>query len=165
MNLKSLLKKITLPEILVLAVFVLYLVFPVSTPSDLAPYIESPLGMLVIFAIAIGLFVYTNPCLGVLFLFVAYTLLRRSTVVKNTTHYVQHTKSSNQKSSDAEKQIIDATPPHEEPRNANPGSSQPITLEEEVVMERAPIGKTEKLAIIQTSFKPVATNTVGSSAV
>lgn len=163
MNLKSLLKKITLPEILVLAVFVLYLVFPVSTPSGLSPYIESPLGMLCIFAIAIGLFVYTNPCLGVLFLFVAYTLLRRSTVVKNTTHYVQHTKSSNQKSSDAEKQITDATPPHEEPRNANPGSSQPITLEEEVVMERAPIGKTEKIAIIQTSFKPVATNTDGSS--
>jgi len=162
MNLKSLLKKITLPEILVLAVFVLYLVFPVSTPSDLAPYIESPLGMLCIFVIAIGLFVYTNSCLGVLFLFVAYTLLRRSTVVKNTTHYVQHTKSSDQKSSDAEKQIMDATP-HEEPRNANPSATQPVTLEEEVVMERAPIGKTEKLAIVQTTFKPVATNTVGSS--
>jgi hypothetical protein len=162
MNLKSLLKKITLPEILVLAVFVLYLVFPVSTPSDLAPYIESPLGMLCIFAIAIGLFVYTNPCLGVLFLFVAYTLLRRSTVVKNTTHYVQHTKSSNQKSSDAEKQIMDATP-HEEPRNANPSATQPVTLEEEVILERAPIGKTEKLAIVQTTFKPVATNTIGTS--
>ncbi len=162
MNLKSLLKKITLPEILVLAVFVLYLVFPVSTPSDLAPYIESPLGMLCIFAIGIGLFVYTNPCLGVLFLFVAYTLLRRSTVVKNTTHYVQHTKSSNQKNSDAEKQIADATP-HEEPRNANPSATQPVTLEEEVILERAPIGKTEKLAIVQTTFKPVATNTIGTS--
>jgi len=162
MNLKSLLKKITLPEILVLAVFVLYLVFPVSTPSDLAPYIESPLGMLCIFAITIGLFVYTNPCLGVLFLFVAYTLLRRSTVVKNTTHYVQHTKSSNQKNSDAEKQISDATP-HEEPRNANPSATQPVTLEEEVILERAPIGKTEKLAIVQTTFKPVATNTIGTS--
>ena len=162
MNLKSLLKKITLPEILVLAVFVLYLVFPVSTPSDLAPYIESPLGMLCIFAITIGLFVYTNPCLGVLFLFVAYTLLRRSTVVKNATHYVQHTKSSNQKNSDAEKQISDATP-HEEPRNANPSATQPVTLEEEVILERAPIGKTEKLAIVQTTFKPVATNTIGTS--
>jgi len=163
MDLKSLLKKISLPEILVLVVFVLYLVFPVSTPSSLSPYIESPLGLLTIFSITIGLFVYTHPFLGVLYLFVAYTLLRRSAVVKNTTHYVQHTKTAAQKGSDAEKQVMDATPPQEEARNVNPGASQPVSLEEEIVMERAPIGKSEKLAIVQTSFKPVATNTIGTT--
>lgn len=165
MNLKLLLKKITLPEILVLVVFVLYLVFPVSTPSELAPYIESPLGLLTIFAITVGLFLHTHPFLGVLYLFVAYTLLRRSSVVKNTAQYVQVTKTSTQKMSDVKKQVTEATPPQEEVRNVNPDSTQPITLEEEVVMQRAPIGKNEKITIMQTTFKPVATNTIGASMV
>jgi hypothetical protein len=165
MNLKLLLKKITLPEILVLVVFVLYLVFPVSTPSGLAPYIESPLGLLSIFAITVGLFLYTHPFLGVLYLFVAYTLLRRSAVVKNTSQYVEVTRTPAQKILDVKKQVAEATPPQEEARNVNPGSTQPITLEEEVVMQRAPIGKNEKITIMQTTFKPVATNTIGASMV
>ena len=67
--------------------------------------------------------------------------------------------------SDVKNQVTEATPPQEEVRNVNPGSTQPITLEEEVVMQRAPIGKNEKITIIQTTFKPVATNTIGASMV
>jgi len=162
MNFRSLLKRVTLPEVLVLVVFIMYLVFPVSTPSGLSPYIESPFGLLVIFAITVALFVYSHPVLAVLYLFVAYTLLRRSAVVKHTVHYVRETKTSEQKQVAAEKQVAEATPT-EEPRNVRPGSTQPVTLEEQIVLERAPIGKSEKITFMQTTFKPVATNTTGAS--
>lgn len=162
MNFKSL-KNITLPESLVLVVFVLYLIFPINTPSSISPYVESPIGLLVIFAITVSLFVYSHPVLAVLYLFVAYTLLRRSATVKNNVNFVQYTKTTKQNQNDASKQVVDATPPTEEPRNINPGGSQPVTLEEEIVLEKAPIGVSDKIAFIQSSYKPVATNTNGVS--
>ena len=91
MKFKNLLKTIKPAEIIVLVIFVLYVIFPVPTPSLMSPYIESPLGLLVLFCIAVALFVYSNPAVGILFIFVAYTLLRRSATVKNETHYVQYT--------------------------------------------------------------------------
>ena len=72
MKFKNLLKTTKPAEIVVLVIFILYLIFPVTTPSALSPYIESPLGLLVLFCVTIGLFVYSHPVLGVLFIFVAY---------------------------------------------------------------------------------------------
>ena len=163
MNFRSLLKRATLPEILVLVVFIMYLVFPVPTPSGLSPYIESPFGLLVIFAVTVALFVYSHPVLAVLYLFVAYTLLRRSAVAKHEVHYVRQTKTAEQNNVAVEKQVAEATPPMEEPRNVRPGSNQPVTLEEQIVQERAPIGRSEKIAFMQSTFKPVSTNTTGAS--
>ena len=91
MKFKNLLKTIKPAEILVLVIFVLYLILPVSTPSIMSPYIESPMGLLLIFGLTISLFIYSHPILGVLFIFVAYTLLRRSSTVKNSDNYVQYT--------------------------------------------------------------------------
>ena len=162
MNFKSL-KKIDMYEALILVVFVLYLIFPITTPSSISPYIESPIGLLVIFSISIALFVYSHPCLAVLYLFVAYTLLRRSATVQNNVNFVQYTKTTKQNKNEAKKQVADATPPTEEPRNVNPGSSQPVTLEEEIVSEKSPIGVSDKISFVQSSYKPVATNTNGVS--
>jgi hypothetical protein len=65
-------------EIVALVFFILYLVFPVQTPSYAASYVESPLGIALIVTITVALFLYSNPLLAVLFVFVGYTLLRRS---------------------------------------------------------------------------------------
>ena len=162
MKFKNLLKSIKPAEILVLVIFVLYLIFPVSTPSIMSPYIESPLGLLVIFALTVSLFIYCNPALAVLFVLVAYTLLRRSATVQNTTHYVQYTKTEAEKKYEAEKQVQEATP-KEEPRNIEAGSDQPVTLEEEIVQERAPIGRSEPVQFLQSSYKPVASNAGSAS--
>ena len=108
MNFKNLIKTIKPAEILVLVVFMLYLVFPIATPSAMSPYIESPLGLLVIFCITVSLFLYSHPALGVLYLLVAYTLLRRSAVVQNTTRYVQHTKSDMEKRENIRTQVEEA---------------------------------------------------------
>jgi len=165
MDFKKLVKSIKPAEILVLVTFVLYLVFPVTTPSAISPYVESPLGLLVIFCITVALFLYSHPVLGVLYIFVAYTLLRRSAVIHNKTHYVQYTKTESEKRGEVKKQINDATPPVEEARNAEVGSDQPVTLEEELANDRAPIGRSDPIQYLQSSYKPVATNVNGTASV
>ena len=97
-------KSMSVPEILVLVVFILYLIFPVSTPSGFNPYIESPLGITVLFCIIVSLFLYSHPVVAVVYLFVAYTLLRRSAVVHPKTSYVQYTEDTNVKMKEAQQE-------------------------------------------------------------
>lgn len=163
MNFKNLVKKTKPAEILVLVIFILYLILPVTTPSKLSPFIESPIGLLFLLCIAIGLFVYSHPVLGVLFIFVAYTLLRRSASVRNSSHYVRHTKETSEKLSDAQKQVTEATPPQEEPRTVDIKVKEDVTLEEQIVQERAPIGRSDPVQFLQSSYKPVSTNVDGST--
>jgi len=157
------LKKVKPVEILVFIVFALYLVFPVTTPSTLSPYIESPLGLLVLFCAMVAMFVYSSPVLAILFVFVAYTLLRRSATVRNKAHYVQQTKETGAKKRDVQKQVDAATPPTETPRTVDIKIKQETTLEEEVVQERAPIGRSEPVNFLHSSYKPVSTNVAGSA--
>ena len=157
------LKKVKPVEILVFIVFALYLVFPVTTPSALSPYIESPLGLLVLFCAMVAMFVYSSPVLAVLFVFVAYTLLRRSATVRNKTHYIQTTKETSEKKRDVQKQVNEATPPTEEPRTVDIRIKDEPSLEEMVVQERAPIGRSEPVNFLHSSYKPVSTNVAGSA--
>jgi len=152
---KSLMKSISLIEILVLVIMVVYLVFPIHTPAALAPYVESPLGMISILLITIGLFVYASPILAVLYVFVGYTLLRRSAAVKPIMNIPS----------------VPLAPTHVEyvheevVQNVNMPPLSPDTLEEEVVAKMAPVGKGEVFEIVTTSFKPVATNVRGAAPV
>ncbi len=163
MKLTNLLKKIKPAEIFVLVVFILYLVFPVTTPHMLSPYIESPLGLLVLFCLIVAMFVYCNPVLGVVFIFVAYTLLRRSTSVRNKVHYAETTKETDVKKKEVQMQVDEATPPGEVPRTVDISVKEETTLEEEVVEERAPIGRSEPLNFLHSSYKPVSTNIEGAA--
>lgn len=158
-------KSMSVPEILVLVVFILYLIFPVSTPSGFNPYIESPLGITVLFCIIVSLFLYSHPVVAVVYLFVAYTLLRRSAVVHPKTSYVQYTEDTNVKMKEAQQEINDATPPHHKPKNVKVKGPQPVSLEEEIVAEKAPVGVSDKITILETSYLPVSTNVTGSSPV
>jgi len=165
MGKSSLVKKIHVPEMLVLVVFILYLIFPVSTPSALNPYIESPLGVIVLLAIILALFIYSHPIVAILFVFVAYTLLRRSSVVTPSTSYVQYTKPHEVLMVEAEQEIKEATPPQNKPQKADLAKKQPRTLEEEIVNTKAPVGKSEKITFMESSYLPVSTNLAGTSSV
>jgi len=72
---KKPLKKI---EIVTLVIFLVFLFFPFRIPASLASLINSPLGFLVIFVIIVFLFVKAHPAVAVLYLLVAYELVRRS---------------------------------------------------------------------------------------
>jgi len=69
------LKKI---EMVTLVIFLIFLFFPFRIPASLASLINSPLGFLVIFVIIVFLFIKAHPAVAVLYLFVAYELVRRS---------------------------------------------------------------------------------------
>jgi uncharacterized membrane protein (DUF485 family) len=65
-------------DITLFIVFIVYIILPIGTPDFLAGYVNSPLGMLFMFVVTVFLFLYTNPILAVLYIFVAYELIRRS---------------------------------------------------------------------------------------
>ena len=132
-------KSITPVDAVLLILFIIYLVFPIATPDFLAGVIDTPLGMIIIFAITISLFVYTNPILGILCIFVAYELLRRSSKQTGASAYVQYTPTQAKR--------------NQEMKNMNPPAA--TSLEEEIVQKMAPIGHSDKNVYIESSFKPV----------
>ena len=137
----------------VIAIFIVYIIFPIGTPVFLAPYIESPLGMIVIFCITVFLFIYSNPILAVLYVFVAYELLRRSTKAIRPapqSNYIQYTQPEVKKETELKK-MKDELP------------IENTTLEEVIVANMAPIGKSEPITFSAATFKPVATNVQGAS--
>lgn len=137
-------------EIAALVIFIIYLVFPFDTPSFLVGTVNTPLGLLVMFIITLYLFFYTNPVLGIVYIFVAYELLRRSSAQTG-----QHISA-------------DSTPTEQERQmdmlTMNPPSPiTNVTLEEEVIQKMNP-ARAEFLAGGNTSsFKPVTEKYVGAS--
>jgi uncharacterized membrane protein (DUF485 family) len=134
-------------ETILLVVFILYIVLPIQTPNFLAGAIDSSLGMLSIFIITVYLFFHVNPILAVVYIFVAYELLRRSANRPGNVHLMQY--SPTQAKKDAELQAM------------NPVRSG--TLEEEVILKMAPIGHSDPSIFTSSAYKPVADNIKNAS--
>lgn len=145
----AVLRTMSMSEMILLAIMIIYIVLPFRTPDWLAPYVASPLGMVVLFCVTVSLFVYTNPVLGVLYILVAYEALRRSTSISKQVVIVENTPTQ-------EKKDIDL-------RLMNPEKEK--TVEEEIIEIRAPIGKAVPTEYIMSSFKPVADKLEGASLV
>ena len=145
----SYLKSISPVDLVLFVLFGLYVIFPMDIPSMLASSINSALGMIVLFCMAVYFFMYRNPLLGVVFIFVAYELIRRSSAITGRTAIIQYTPSQNKK--DAE--MVAMNPPKE------------TTLEEDMVELRAPIGKSAVSEYIDSSYKPIADKVEGASLV
>jgi hypothetical protein len=65
-------------EYALLAAFIVYIILPVSMPAFISTIINNPVGYIVLFLIAIFLFFYSHAILAIVFIIVAYELLRRS---------------------------------------------------------------------------------------
>jgi hypothetical protein len=123
-------------------VFFVFIVFPIGVPESISKMVDSSLGMLSIFIVTVFLFLYTHPVLAILYVFVAYELIRRSSRVTGKTAYIQYT-------------------PTQEKRDAYMKAMNPpkiFTLEEEMVSQMAPIivPDTTPSQHVETSFRPVA---------
>ena len=163
LNLKSF-QKMSPPEFVLLGVFIVYILFPISTPMEIAPLIDSPLGYVSIFVITLLLFVYTSPVLGVLYIFVAYELIRRSSLQGNHIQNPQQLSGENSTQympTHVPKVVTTQSVKDAEMASMNP--SRETTLEEEIVELRAPIGKSDPVKYTESSFKPVAHKLVGAS--
>jgi predicted membrane protein len=124
-------------ELILLVLFAIYLLFPISTPRILAPYIDSTMGLCVVFALIVFMFLYSHPLLAILFILVAYELVRRSSLITGRTAYIQYTPTQEKK--DAKMRAMN--PPQE------------VTLEQDMVAKMAP-----QLAVdndmMDVAFKP-----------
>jgi hypothetical protein len=171
MNLFNKVKSFSPLDILLIIVFIVYIVFPIATPDVLKPYIDSPLGIIFLFVVTISLFVYTNPILGVLYILVAYEVLRRNSVITRpaTTRmdgdsswytdpvaYVNNVKPS---------AIAMAAEPNKDEQLKAMNPRKQMTLEEEIVKIRAPVGVSEQSAYINSAYKPVADKVYGGGSV
>jgi hypothetical protein len=78
--LRNLFTKKHMPELLLSVLFVVYLVMGFNIPENIASMIDSTIGKIVVSLIALMLFAYTNPILGVLGLLVAYQLIKGSSI-------------------------------------------------------------------------------------
>lgn len=148
------LKKFGVFDIILLALFVIYVVFPVHTPQWLVPLIDSPIGMVAIFAVTLSLFVYRSPILGVLFIFVAYELLRRNHYVAPASPIVADTLYSANR---VPQKVPTQSEKNAELQNMNP--PKPATLEEEVIAKESPVGVSRLPAGMDTTFHPTSDKT------
>jgi len=69
-----------MPELLLSVLFVVYLVMDFKMPESVATIIDTPIGKIAVGLVALLLFGYSNPVLGVLALLVAYQMIRRASV-------------------------------------------------------------------------------------
>jgi hypothetical protein len=143
------LKKFGVLDIILLALFVIYIVFPVQSPQWLVPLIDSPFGMLVMFVVTLSLFVYRSPILGVLYIFVAYELLRRN-----------HHSAPSSPDLPSTEYVVNREPkaiPTQAEKNAELQTLNPLqsgTLEEEIVAKETPVGVSQLPIGMETSFHP-----------
>ena len=134
-------------EILLFIIFVSYLIFPIKTPFFLAGMIDSTFGIIGIFVVIIYLFFYANPILAILYIFVAYELIRRSSEVTGRVSVIQYT-------------------PSQARMDANLVEMNPVkstTLEEDIIRNMAPIPQSGMQ--VETTFRPVAEYIHGGSPV
>lgn len=134
-------------EIGTLVLFILFIIFPFKLPLDIANIFDSSIGLVILFIVAIYLFFYTNPILGVIFILVAYEIVSRSSVTTGGNYIIRDNTTQEMKDVELEKM--------------NPVQS--ITLEEELINKMAPARNEFIKGDISNDFKPVTNGTVGAS--
>jgi hypothetical protein len=79
-NLNSLFDKKHMPQTALSVLFILYLVLGYQIPESISTVIDSTPGKVIVAVIALILFAYSNPVLGVLSLLVAYQLIKSASI-------------------------------------------------------------------------------------
>jgi hypothetical protein len=141
----SLFKKEHMSELVLVILLILYLILGFKTPEPIASMIDSLVGKIVIFIIVIYLFMNCNPILAVLSLFVAFDLIRRSSMATGIDALQRYAPSEEKKSS-----------------QFTAFNQFPYTLEQEVVAKMAPIMKSGS-SLSQASYKPLLDNLYDAS--
>jgi hypothetical protein len=141
----GLFKKEHMGELTLAILFIIYLIMGYKTPEPVANMVDSIVGKIVIILIVIYMFMYNNPILAILALFVAFDLMRRSSVSTGI---------------DALKRYA---PTEEKKMSQFSAFNQfPYTLEQEVVKKMAPIVQSGS-SMSKASYKPLLDNLYDAS--
>jgi hypothetical protein len=142
-------------EVVLFVVFVLYLIFPVQTPSFLTQYINSNIGIAIIIILTLYMLFYTTPILAILTVFIAYELLRRSHVIRTAGNHLRQPQRSliehNHSQWKKDVELKKMNPPVE------------TTLEEQVISMMAPLGKSESVSFLDAAYSPNQDRIAGAS--
>lgn len=76
----TLFDKKNMPQLVLSVLFIIYLVMGYKLPANVATAVDSTVGKVVVVVIALMLFAYSNPILGVLALLVAYQLIKGASI-------------------------------------------------------------------------------------
>ena len=134
---QDLFKKKNMGELLLAILFIVYLIMGYPTPTILANVIGTSYGTVVVILIALLLFAYTNPILGVLAFFVAYNLINSSS-------------NGNALGSNA------GMPTEQQKYSEMTSYNQyPYTLEQEMVTKMAPLNNADPSKTEKYTFNPV----------
>lgn len=134
-------------ELALAILLIVYLVLGFRTPDAIAGMVDTLVGKIVLFVIVIFLFLHANPLLAVLALFVAFDLMRRSSVATGI-------------------DALQKFAPSEEKRTSQftAYNQFPYTLEQEVVAKMAPMVSAGS-SLTQASYKPMLDNLYDASPV
>jgi hypothetical protein len=133
-------------QFLLLIIFVVYIVFNVKTPEPLASMIDSTLGYVIIIALFALLAINLNPIVTVVGIFAIYLLFKRSSISTGSLAMTNFLPTENVKS-----------------QNLSAFNQFPVTLEEEVVQQMAPLQPGPSMA--PKSFIPIMDNVHNASGV
>ena len=141
----SLFKKEHIGELTLAILFIIYLIMGYKTPEPVATVIDSIVGKIVVILIVIYMFMHTHPILAVLALFVAFDLIRRSSVTTGIDALKRYAPTEEKKSS-----------------QFSAFNQYPYTLEQEVVKKMAPIVQSGS-SMSKPSYKPLLENLYDAS--
>ena len=141
----GLFKKEHMGELTLAILFIIYLIMGYKTPEPVATAIDSIVGKIVIMLIVIYMFMNTNPILAILALFVAFDLIRRSSVTTGIDALQRYAPTEEKKSS-----------------QFSAFNQFPYTLEQEVVKKMAPIVQSGSI-MTKASYKPLLDNLYDAS--
>ena len=147
MKFLSFMDSLTNVETAVIVMLISYLALPIQLPDMFANMVDSPIGTIGIFILSVYLFFNSNPLIAVLFVFVAYEMFRRSSNATGKAAMIKYTPTQARKD--------------EKMKKMNPVKT--TSLEEEVVNEMAPVGKSDISVFTTSTYKPVAENVGGAS--
>jgi len=136
-------------EAILLILFIIYLIFDIQPPDAFAAVVDTPIGMVLVLLLTLMNFMRSNVILGVVGLFVAYEVVRRSARVNNRVPMEIYTPS--QMNKDIE--LVQMNPPQDK------------SLEEEMVDKMAPVGKSSMITFTMSEYKPIATETHNASTI
>lgn len=108
-------------EAVVMMLMALYVIFPIETPMALAKIIDTEMGKVVVYVAALSMFAHSLE-FGILSLLVAYTLVKRSSVMTGS-NYMK----GSEKAEEIKMEILEKY------------NAFPKTLEEQVVENMAPL--------------------------
>ena len=141
----SLFQKEHMGELTLAILFIIYLIMGYKTPEPVASLIDTLVGKIVIILIVIYMFMHTHPISAVLALFVAFDLMRRSSVTTGIDALQRYAPTEEKKSS-----------------QFSAFNQFPYTLEQEVVKKMAPIIQSGS-TLSKPSYKPLLDNLYDAS--